>query len=147
MSEWQKMDLNFIIVIRSRPLLTSINFGQFLTLLPSIITLFIAKALVPSSQNLWPPLRPWRHIRTTPFFRSNLQICFRTELFETVKNAPEEKILITHGTDTLIESAQYLQSKFQTGLLPKKKILLTGSFLPQVFKGRSIKFENIYFFN
>jgi len=69
---------------------------------------------------------------------------FRSELFQTVKNAPEEKILVTHGTDTLIESAQYLQSKFQIGLLQKKKIIFTGSFLPQVFKERSLNFVNLY---
>ncbi len=79
----------------------------------------------------------------------DLLLHFRAKLFETVKNAPEDKILITHGTDTLIDSAQYLQRKFQIGLLANKKIVFTGSFLPQVFKGRSIKFDRshqIHFF-
>ena len=36
---------------------------------PHIVALFITKAFVQSSQNPWPlpPLKPWRHLRTTPF--------------------------------------------------------------------------------
>jgi L-asparaginase len=61
-------------------------------------------------------------------------------LFEAIKSAPEERIVVTHGTDTLIESAQHLQSRSEL-FFPKKKIVLTGSFLPQVFKDSDADFN------
>lgn len=61
-------------------------------------------------------------------------------MFEAIKSAPEERIVVTHGTDTLIESAQHLQSRSEL-FFPKKKIVLTGSFLPQVFKDSDADFN------
>jgi L-asparaginase len=43
-------------------------------------------------------------------------------------DAPEEKIVITHGTDTMVETACYLASRINN-----KTIVLTGAMIPYKF--------------
>lgn len=52
----------------------------------------------------------------------------RKTIAEHCMRAPEEKILITHGTDTMAETANYLASS-NTG----KTIVLTGAMVPYKF--------------
>ncbi|HEY6930499.1 MAG TPA: asparaginase domain-containing protein [Thermoanaerobaculia bacterium] len=52
----------------------------------------------------------------------------RQTLLEECRRAPEERILITHGTDTMVETARVLES----GHLPKT-IVLTGAMVPYAF--------------
>ena len=59
---------------------------------------------------------------------------------ETISKTSEEKILITHGTDTIIETGVWLEN--QLGLLDVQKIIiLTGSFLPEKFKNSDADFN------
>ncbi|XP_072032012.1 uncharacterized protein [Amphiura filiformis] len=60
----------------------------------------------------------------------------RHHLYEVCKSSPHTKILITHGTDTMIETATYLAKK---QLL--KTIFFTGSFLPATFKKTDADFN------
>lgn len=55
----------------------------------------------------------------------------------TCKKAEEKQILITHGTDTMVETAQYLASQN----IPKT-IVLTGAMIPYKF-GSSDGFFNL----
>ncbi|XP_077866277.1 thioredoxin-related transmembrane protein 1-like, partial [Saccoglossus kowalevskii] len=48
----------------------------------------------------------------------------------------QKKILITHGTDTMIQTASYLAQKKL-----KKTIIFTGAFLPETFKGSDAEFN------
>ncbi len=52
----------------------------------------------------------------------------RKIILENCKNAKEDKILITHGTDTMIETAKLL-----AGNINKKTIVLTGAMIPYKF--------------
>ena len=52
----------------------------------------------------------------------------RSYIFEKVSSDPADRILITHGTDTLIETAKTLQE------ITDKVIVLTGAFQPAAFK-------------
>ena len=52
----------------------------------------------------------------------------RNLLLETCQNAKENKIIITHGTDTMEETAVYLNS------IKNKTIIITGSMRPEKFK-------------
>ena len=52
-----------------------------------------------------------------------------------VKNSPARRILITHGTDTMVETAKAI------GLLPEKTVVLTGSMLPGRFSGTDAIFN------
>lgn len=45
------------------------------------------------------------------------------------KNLKSDKILITHGTDTMVETAQHIANK-QPQLLTKKTIVLVGAMIP-----------------
>ena len=49
---------------------------------------------------------------------------------------------MTHGTDTIIETAKYLQIQLQEDCkLFDKRIILTGSFLPEKFKDSDADFN------
>lgn len=52
----------------------------------------------------------------------------REKLKTYLKTRPEDKVVITHGTDTLIQTAKFL------GTIPGKTIVLTGAFKPERFK-------------
>lgn len=55
----------------------------------------------------------------------------RQQLLEAVSNAPEDKIIITHGTGTMEISAKFLNGKVKN-----KTVVLTGAMRPQSL-GRS----------
>ncbi|MEE4166818.1 MAG: asparaginase [Desulfocapsaceae bacterium] len=52
----------------------------------------------------------------------------RRTIRAAVMKAPEHKILITHGTDTMVETAQSLST------IPAKTVVLTGALEPALFK-------------
>ena len=62
----------------------------------------------------------------------------RKIVLNAVKNSPSENIIITHGTDTMIDTAKVLQS------IPFKRIILVGSSLPYIFRNSDADF-NIWF--
>ncbi len=59
----------------------------------------------------------------------------RKMIFEKVSKAPERYILITHGTDTMVETAKVLQG------ITDKTIVLTGSLEPARFRGSDADFN------
>jgi L-asparaginase len=52
----------------------------------------------------------------------------RQLIYETVRDDPSPRILITHGTDTMVLTARRLTS------IPNKTIVLTGAIEPALFK-------------
>lgn len=52
----------------------------------------------------------------------------RELIYQNCKSSAEERILITHGTDTMEETAKYLG-----GRINDKTIVLTGAMVPYVF--------------
>ncbi|XP_022095674.1 uncharacterized protein LOC110981935 isoform X2 [Acanthaster planci] len=62
----------------------------------------------------------------------------REFLWKACLEAPQTKILITHGTDTMIDTAAYLARKEPP---PQKMIVLTGAFLPATFKLSDAEFN------
>lgn len=61
----------------------------------------------------------------------------RKVILENCKNAPEDRIVITHGTDTMIETAKILAREIKD-----KTIVLTGAMIPYKF-GNSDALFNI----
>lgn len=59
----------------------------------------------------------------------------RKKIKEVCVNSDAAKIIITHGTDTMIETAQYLS------VISDKAIVLTGSFLPEKFSDSDAEFN------
>src|SRR3989339_51359 len=59
----------------------------------------------------------------------------RMELYQVCKNAMAEKIIITHGTDTMIETAELLSD------IKNKAIIITGAFRPEQFKNSDADFN------
>lgn len=60
----------------------------------------------------------------------------RAMILEKCKTAKEEKILITHGTDTIVETAQVLGKS-----ISNKTIVLTGAMVPFSFGGTDALFN------
>ena len=52
----------------------------------------------------------------------------RQQLLELIKSRTEDKIIITHGTDTMIETGKYLENK-----IGEKLIVITGAMRPEKF--------------
>lgn len=59
----------------------------------------------------------------------------RKHIFIKVKNDRNERIVITHGTDTMLKTAQMLQP------IPEKVIVLTGSMQPAGFANSDAVFN------
>jgi L-asparaginase len=52
----------------------------------------------------------------------------RELILDHCRKSPEDKIVITHGTDTMVETAQMLAKKMK-----EKTIVLTGAMIPYAF--------------
>ena len=59
----------------------------------------------------------------------------RKRILQTCAESPIKNIIITHGTDTMLETAQVLSS------LKNKIIILTGSLSPELFKNTDADFN------
>ena len=56
---------------------------------------------------------------------------YRQDLLKIVADAPEKAILITHGTDTILETADFFHQQFSTNpSLDGKVVVLTGAMTP-----------------
>lgn len=60
----------------------------------------------------------------------------RDVLVSRIKKDPSKIYIITHGTDTIIETARYISKKLHSGT-----ILLIGAKLPEVFKDTDADFN------
>ncbi|MHC1479650.1 asparaginase domain-containing protein [Frateuria aurantia] len=59
----------------------------------------------------------------------------RQLILETVKALPQDRVLITHGTDSMVETARVLQ------IITDKTIVLTGALNPARFLGSDAVFN------
>ena len=59
----------------------------------------------------------------------------RMQLRDFLRDTEFEKIIITHGTDTIIETARFIQN------VSGKTIVFTGAFLPEKFKESDADFN------
>jgi L-asparaginase len=65
-----------------------------------------------------------------------MQTANRVQVLEACRRAPEERIVVTHGTDTMVETAGVLGA----ANLPKT-IVMTGSMVPYIFSGSDAVFN------
>ena len=78
-----------------------------------------------------------RYQITTLMAKDSLELtpADRDQIKCQVLSAPQRRILITHGTDTMVETAQHL------GDIPHKTIVLVGSLMPARFKFTDAEFN------
>lgn len=53
----------------------------------------------------------------------------RQKILQTVQQAQQSRIIITHGTDTMVDTAQFLSAQVEG-----KTVVLTGAMIPYVFE-------------
>lgn len=63
----------------------------------------------------------------------------RQQIVDHVASAVEPQILITHGTDTMVQTGLALQANFDQ--FPEKRIVLTGAMLPAGFRNSDAVFN------
>ena len=63
----------------------------------------------------------------------------RKLIYKNCKSSPSKDIVITHGTDTIVKTAKYLDGKS----LKKKTVVLTGAMVPIAFGTSSDGFFNL----
>ena len=63
----------------------------------------------------------------------------RRQIWEIIESCNSERIILTHGTDTIIQTAAFLSQL--AGVKSDKTIVLTGSFLPETFKQSDADFN------
>jgi L-asparaginase len=66
----------------------------------------------------------------------DMQTANRLQVLESCRRAPEERIVITHGTDTMVETAEVLGN---AGLA--KAVVLTGAMVPYIFNNSDAVFN------
>lgn len=57
----------------------------------------------------------------------------RELILRSCKEAEQDRIVITHGTDTMEKTAQFLGASFESGEIHTKTIVLTGAMIPYKF--------------
>ena len=71
---------------------------------------------------------------------------YRKEILSLIETAPEEAVLITHGTDALLNTADFFYALFRrNAVLGGKKIILTGSMTPLSNGAESDGYLNLAF--
>ena len=83
------------------------------------------QSIIPSIIEQWWINFPIRWTHLPPINSLIMKNPYRDPIVETRINSPEDRILLTHGTDTMIETAQYLVERVQW-----KVIILVWSFVP-----------------
>jgi len=58
----------------------------------------------------------------------------RAQVRKAVAEAEEDQIIITHGTDTMVNTAKALDSASDNTKISDKTIVLTGALAPAIFK-------------
>jgi L-asparaginase len=66
----------------------------------------------------------------------DMQASNRQQVLESCRRAPEDRIVITHGTDTMVETAEVLG---KAGLV--KTIVMTGAMVPYIFTNSDAVFN------
>lgn len=66
----------------------------------------------------------------------------RQSILEACEAAPEDEIIITHGTSTMTETARYLaEAATPESMIKDKTIVLTGAMIPHVFNNSDALFN------
>lgn len=85
-----------------------------------------------------------RRIALEPRDSKDVDDSYLQKLAITIKEAPEKAVLITHGTDKLISSAEFLYNKFVSDF-QERMIILTGSMIPLLNGPESDGYANLKF--
>lgn len=106
---------------------------------PRQMSQYSFEILEPAFLNVMQDAQPnFEYDYKTAFKKDSLEITEddRELLLKLCKETPNHKIIITHGTDTMTETANYLNRK-----LSGKTVILTGSAKPEIFKHSDASFN------
>lgn len=70
---------------------------------------------------------------------------YRDGVLQAISGAGERAILVTHGTDTILQSADYFFQAAQRGELTGKRLVLVGAMMPLANGAESDGYRNMAF--
>jgi len=87
-----------------------------------------------------------RCLSLEPRDSKHIDLAYLEQMEETISAAPENKILITHGTDTLLKTVDFFFHRMASNAnLKEKYLILTGSMVPLANGLLSDGYSNIEF--
>lgn len=87
-----------------------------------------------------------RCILLEPRDSSLIDDAYRQEILEAITKSPETMVLVTHGTNALLATADFLHRRYTTdGALKNKTVMLTGAMVPLSCGSESDGFPNLRF--
>jgi len=92
----------------------------------------------PAIKNILERIEPCFEYEIIPLMKkdsSDIDEDDREKIFQYCKKSKYDKIIITHGTDTMVETARKLSS------IKDKAMILTGAFQPEAFKQSDAEFN------
>ena len=65
----------------------------------------------------------------------------RRQIWDIIRSCDIDRIIITHGTDTITQTASFLSARTREQSVRDLTIVLTGAFLPESFKDSDADFN------
>ncbi|CAL4096318.1 unnamed protein product [Meganyctiphanes norvegica] len=100
----------------------------------------------PAAKNILNRIRPTRSIisSTHSICRKDSQDITdheRVLLANKIEEGSEKRVIVTHGTDTLLDTARFLASHLKMAAVTDVTVILTGAFTPEKFKDSDADFN------
>lgn len=87
-----------------------------------------------------------RCVPLEPRDSNHIDVTYRQIILDVIKQSPETMVLITHGTDTILQTADFLyQQASQQQIIRDKTIILTGSVVALSCGEQSDGMQNLRF--
>jgi L-asparaginase len=85
-----------------------------------------------------------RCVSLKPLDSKLIDHAYRMNLLQIIATAHEDKILVTHGTDTILKTADFLHHNL-SGATGRKSVILTGAMTPLSNGQESDGYQNLQF--
>lgn len=105
---------------------------------PRTVKGYAFEITAPAVKNIIEKIKPGFNCKIISLMRkdsTDINEADRRKIFAFCQDTQSKKIIITHGTDTLIKTAQHLLG------IKDKTIILTGAFKPEKFKNSDADFN------
>jgi L-asparaginase len=100
-------------------------------------SLALGESQVPEKLKLLGAPQVWEHLELMSVDSLEMTEAQRNEIAEVCRSSKHDRILITHGTDTLVETGKVIEKV----LLEGTRVVMTGAMVPLSVKGSDGEFH------